>query len=178
MVPDDSTSSDDARIDDDGDARIGDTGGTRIDAAGDARDRRDTDEGAAADPNADSGGFPAPGDDAPATLGDILLYGALGGVAGSVLSFVPFATVLGGAAAGYFCGGTAADGLKTGAVAGAVMTLPFLAFVVFVLFFLGFAGAPAEFGVFALFVVGLGAAYTLGSGVVGGFLGHSLRGKL
>jgi hypothetical protein len=129
-------------------------------------------------PDADSDGFLSPGDDAPATLGDLLLYGVLGGVVGSVLSFVPFATVLGGAAAGYLCGGTTADGLKTGAVAGLVMTLPFVAVVAFVLFLLGFGGAPADFGVLALLVVGLGAAYTLGSGVVGGYLGHYLRGEL
>ncbi|MFO8116018.1 MAG: DUF5518 domain-containing protein [Halorubrum sp.] len=170
MVPDDSSSSGDTRIDDAGD--------TRIDDAGDARNRRDTDDGAAADPNADSDGFLAPGDDSPADLFDVLVYGLVGGVVGSVLSFVPFATVLGGAVAGYLCGGTSADGLKTGTVAGAVMTLPFLAFVVFLLFFLGVAGAPAEFGLFALFVVGLGAVYTLGSGVIGGYLGHYLRGEL
>ncbi|GAB7009639.1 DUF5518 domain-containing protein [Halorubrum trueperi] len=120
----------------------------------------------------------APGDDSPADLGDVLLYGVLGGVAGSVLSFVPFATVLGGALAGYLCGGRPADGLKTGAVAGAVMTLPFVAVVGFLLFFLGLAGAPAEFGILALLVIGLAAAYTFGSGVVGGYLGHYLRGKL
>jgi hypothetical protein len=131
-----------------------------------------------ADSNTDSDGFLSPGDDAPATLGDVLLYGLLGGVAGSVLSFIPFATVIGGAAAGYLCGGTTADGLKTGAVAGLVMTLPFVAVVAFVLFLLGFGGAPAEFGVLVLLVVGLGAAYTLGSGVVGGYLGHYLRGEL
>ncbi|WP_144925358.1 DUF5518 domain-containing protein [Halorubrum salsamenti] len=126
----------------------------------------------------DSNDFLAPGDDAPADLADVLVYGLVGGIAGSVLSFVPFATVLGGAVAGYLCGGRPADALKTGTVAGVVMTLPFAAVVVFLLFFLGFAGAPAEFGVIALFVVGLAAAYTLGSGIVGGYLGRYLRGRL
>ena len=166
MVPDDTSAAGDARID----------------AAGDAPNRRDTDDGTTDDrstgTNRGSGGLLAPGDDAPAEAADLLLYGLIGGIAGSVLSFVPFATVLGGAVAGYLCGGTAADGLKTGAVAGAVMTLPFLAIVVFVLFLFGFAGAPAEFGVFAFLVVGVGAAYTLGSGVIGGYLGHYLRGEL
>jgi len=159
MVPDDSST----------DARTDTAGG------GNVRTETAADRDIAA---ADSGGYLSPGDDAPADLSDILLYGLAGGIAGSVLSFVPFATVLGGALAGYLCGGTSADALKTGAVAGAVMTLPFLAVVAFVLFLLGFAGAPAEFGVLALFVVGLGAAYTLGSGVIGGFLGHYLRGEL
>ncbi|MDZ5811430.1 DUF5518 domain-containing protein [Halorubrum sp. AD140] len=130
------------------------------------------------DPDADSDGFLSPGDDSPADPVDLLLYGVLGGIAGSVLSFVPFATVLGGAVAGYLCGGRSSDALKTGAVAGVVMTLPFVAMVAFLLFFLGFAGAPAEFGILALLVIGLGAAYTLGSGVLGGYLGYSLRGRL
>jgi hypothetical protein len=150
-------------------------------AAGDARrrdasDRRVDDD--RYDPDSAPSGLLSPGDDAPADLSDIVLYGLAGGVAGSVLSFVPFATVLGGALAGYLCGGTSADALKTGGVAGAVMTLPFLVVVAFFLFLLGFAGAPAEFGALALFAVGLGAAYTLGSGVIGGLLGHYLRGEL
>ncbi|OYR39551.1 MULTISPECIES: DUF5518 domain-containing protein [unclassified Halorubrum] len=183
MVPDDS-STDDAGVEpstDDTRAEptTGDAGAapTASDAQSrDASDRRVA--GDRYDPDDDSGGYLSPGDDAPADLGDILLYGLLGGIAGSVLSFVPFATVLGGALAGYLCGGTSADALKTGAVAGAVMTLPFVAVVAFLLFLFGFAGAPAEFGVFALLVVGVGAAYTLGSGVVGGYLGHYLRGEL
>ncbi|EMA57078.1 DUF5518 domain-containing protein [Halorubrum lipolyticum] len=125
-----------------------------------------------------SNDFLAPGDDAPADLSDVLVYGLVGGIAGSVLSFVPLATVLGGAVAGYLCGGRSSDALKTGAVAGVVMTLPFAALVFFLLFFLGVAGAPAEFGVIALLVVGLAAAYTLGSGIVGGYLGYYLRGRL
>jgi len=51
------------------------------------------------------------------------------------------------------------------------MTLPFVAVVFFLLFFLGFAGAPAEFGLIALFVIGVAVIYTLGSGIVGGVLG-------
>ncbi|ACM58101.1 DUF5518 domain-containing protein [Halorubrum lacusprofundi] len=140
--------------------------------------------------------FLAPGDGTPADLVDVLVYGIVGGIAGSVLSFVPFATVLGGAVAGYLCGGRSSDALKAGAVAGylcggrssdalkagtvagVVMTLPFVAVVFFLLFFLGFAGAPAEFGLIALFVIGVAVIYTLGSGIVGGVLGHYLRGRL
>jgi len=97
--------------------------------------------------------FLAPGDGTPADLVDVLVYGIVGGIAGSVLSFVPFATVLGGAVAGYLCGGRSSDALKAGAVAGylcggrssdalkagtvagVVMTLPFVAVVFFLLFF-------------------------------------------
>ncbi|ELZ40862.1 hypothetical protein C471_06760 [Halorubrum saccharovorum DSM 1137] len=150
MVPDDTTSTDDI---DSADAASQAVGGTA------------------------SNDFLTPGDDAPADLVDVLLYGLVGGIAGSVLSFVPFATVLGGVIAGYLCGGRTADALKTGTVAGVVMTLPFAAIVFFLLFVLGFAGAPAEFGIIALLVVGVAAAYTLGSGIVGGVLGHYLRGQ-
>jgi len=83
-----------------------------------------------------------------------------------------------GAVAGYLCGGRSSDALKAGTVAGVVMTLPFVAVVFFLLFFLGFAGAPAEFGLIALFVIGVAVIYTLGSGIVGGVLGHYLRGRL
>ncbi|WP_141104852.1 DUF5518 domain-containing protein, partial [Halorubrum lacusprofundi] len=121
--------------------------------------------------------------------------GIVGGIVGSVLSFVPFATGLGGAVAGYLCGGRSSDALtagavagyrcggrssdalKAGTVAGVVMTLPFVAVVFFLLFFLGVAGAPAEFGLIALFVIGVAVIYTLGSGIVGGVLGHYLRGR-
>ena len=142
-----------------------------------------TDESTSVSPSADarvdgSDDFFAAGDDSSADLTDLLVYGLVGGVAGSVLSFVPFATVIGGAIAGYLCGGRSSDALKTGAVAGVVMTLPFVAVVFFLLFFLGFAGAPAEFGAIALLVVGFTVAYTLGSGIGGGLLGHYLRGEL
>jgi len=168
MVPDDSSTDAGA------DTAVGADAGADT-AAGDTKANTAADR---YDPDGDSGGYLSPGDDEPAEPVDLLLYGLLGGIAGSVLSFVPFATVLGGALAGYLCGGTSADALKTGAVAGLVMTLPFVAMVAFVLFLFGFAGAPAEFGLFALLVVGAGAAYTLGSGVVGAFLGHYLRGEL
>ena len=146
-------------------------------------DAPSTDESTSVSSSADarvdgSDDFFAAGDDSPADPADLLVYGLVGGVAGSVLSFVPFATVIGGAIAGYLCGGRSSDALKTGAVAGVVMTLPFVAVVFFLLFFLGFAGAPAEFGAIALLVVGFTVAYTLGSGIVGGLLGHYLRGEL
>jgi len=167
MVPDDAPSIDDTASTDDT-ASADDT----TDGVG-ATDAPPSGVG-----NTGSDGFLAPGDDAPADLVDVLVYGLVGGVAGTVLSFVPFATVLGGAVAGYLCGGRTADALKTGTVAGIVMTLPFVAIVFFLLFFLGLAGAPAEFGVIALLVVVLAAAYTLGSGIAGGILGNYLRDRL
>jgi len=169
MVPDDTLPSDDT-------ASINDTPSSD--------DTTSTDDVAVSDAPASAAGstasndFLAPGDDAPADLVDVLVYGLVGGIAGTVLSVVPFATVLGGAVAGYLCGGRTADALKTGTVAGIVMTLPFVAIVFFLLFFLGLAGAPAEFGVVALGVIGLAAVYTLGSGIVGGILGNALRGRL
>ncbi|WP_435096266.1 DUF5518 domain-containing protein [Halorubrum sp. N11] len=180
MVPDDTSSTDgtvsaDDTVRTDNTVSTGDTASTGETASTGDTAAPDASPDARVDP---SNGFLAPGDDTAADLGDVLVYGLVGGIAGSVLSFVPFATVLGGGIAGYLCGGRSSDALKTGTVAGVVMTLPFAAVVFFLLFVLGFAGAPAEFGVIALFVVGLAAAYTLGSGIVGGILGHYLRGQL
>ena len=109
---------------------------------------------------------------------EILLYGLVGGVAGSVLSFVPLATILGGVVAGYLQAGQPADGLKAGAVAGVVMALPFTAMVFFVLFLLGISGAPAEFGLLAIGLIVFGIVYTVGSGVLGGYLGNYLEREL
>lgn len=106
---------------------------------------------------------------------EILVHGLVGGIAGSVLSFVPLATVLGGVVAGYLQAGRPSDGLKAGAVAGVIMALPFTALVFFVLFLLGVAGAPAEFGILALGVIAFGVVYTVGSGILGGYLGNYLE---
>lgn len=100
-----------------------------------------------------------------------VLNGLLGGVAGIFLSFVPLAPVLGGAVAGYLEGGRPSDGLKPGAIAGLVMTLPVAAILFFLLFLLGVAGAPAAFGVLGFVVVFFSALYTLGLGILGGYLG-------
>lgn len=98
----------------------------------------------------------------------------IGAVAGIVLSFIPFSTVLGGAVAGYLEGGETSDGLRVGAIAGVIMLVPLVLIgTVFVLFFVGFGtgGPPFAFWMMAFVVLLLGAVYTIGLSAVGGFLG-------
>lgn len=64
----------------------------------------------------------------PESDSTFLLNAFIGGVAGIILSFIPLATLVGGAIAGYLEGGTRTDGAKVGAVAGLIMLIP-LAFM-------------------------------------------------
>ena len=109
-----------------------------------------------------------------ATAGDssnTVINALIGGIAGVILSFVPLSTILGGAIAGYLEGGTSADGLKVGALAGVVMLIPFVVLAGF--FFLVFAppGAPVGFGLLGFVVLFFGMLYTVALGVLGGYLG-------
>lgn len=101
-----------------------------------------------------------------------LVNALLGGIAGIVLSFVPLAPVLGGGIAGYLEGGTTRDGLTVGVGAGLVMAIPFaLGGTVFTAYFLGLGVSPRGFLVlFPVFAI-LGGLYTVGFGVLGGWLG-------
>ncbi|QSX01088.1 DUF5518 domain-containing protein [Haloterrigena alkaliphila] len=66
--------------------------------------------------------------DAPAndTGSSTLINALIGRVAGIILSFIPFSTILGGAIAGYLEGGEPNNGLKVGAIAGVIMLIPFV----------------------------------------------------
>lgn len=100
----------------------------------------------------------------------------IGAIAGIVLSFIPLSTVLGGAIAGYLEGGTPEDGLRVGAIAGAIMLLPFALFGLVALFLFGFFGGAPFFFLFvggAMFTVAV--VYTVGFGALGGYLGRYLR---
>lgn len=104
---------------------------------------------------------------------------ALIGAAVTVLfSFVPFAPVLGGAAAGYL---ERRDGGRVGFIAGVFATLPMLGFVLLAGLFLGFLGFGNVFNallllVFALLFVGIyTVALSAVGGVVGVYLGEEYR---
>ncbi|WP_247730601.1 DUF5518 domain-containing protein [Halovivax limisalsi] len=109
------------------------------------------------------------------------LNALIGAVAGIVLSFVPLSPLLGGALAGYLEDGTYREGAIVGLVAGLIMLVPFVLFGLFVTsLFLGFgpSGSGLVFGVFGLFVLTTSAAYTVGLGAVGGYIGVYLRDEL
>lgn len=115
------------------------------------------------------------------TWTNALVGAAIGVVAGPV---IPFATVLGGAVAGYLQGGTREEGIKIGALAGLIALLPFLLLVFFLsnLFlgvFVGGFGVPREFAglgvVFVLFALLFSAVYTVVFSAAGGWLGNYVK---
>lgn len=105
-----------------------------------------------------------------------LLNGTVGGVAGVLLSFLPFSAVLGGAIAGYLEAGRIRDGARVGTVAGAVAVVPYLV-ATWALLTLDVAlpGPDVPTGVFLGVVAAFLAVYVLGASVVGGVLGSWLR---
>jgi hypothetical protein len=107
-----------------------------------------------------------------------LINGLLGGFAGILLSFIPFAAIVGGVLAGYLEGGQPTDGLKPGAIAGLVMFLPVTFIVFFLLFIMGMAGTPAAIGILGIVILLFSALYSIGSGVLGGYLGVYLKNEL
>lgn len=106
------------------------------------------------------------------------VLGVVGAIAGTVLGFVPFSPVLGGAVAGYLDPDRRASGLGAGTLAGVFATLP-----VFVL--ASFAGAglfvglpsglvPAATAVLAVAVL-VSLVYLVALSALGGYLGGWLR---
>lgn len=122
--------------------------------------------------------------------GDTLVNALIGAVVNFVAgSFLPFGPLFGGAAAGYLEGGTREDGLKVGAIAGAIALIPVVLFLMLFgsLFFAVVGGGmmggmpdafPLAAGGFGfLFFVALlfGAVYFVGLSAVGGYLGNWVK---
>lgn len=129
------------------------------------------------------------GENRPNTLVNALV----GGVAATVLGFLPFSPALGGVLAGYLQGPDTGDGLRVGALAGVVALVPLVlvAFLfggmmlAFVPFGMGMGMNPwvgGVFGVFGgvvfLFVLLFGLVYTVGLAALGGVLGAYLNREL
>jgi len=115
------------------------------------------------------------------TTGNTLLNALIGAVAATVLAFVPFSPVLGGALAGYLQGGDRSDAVRVGALSGLFAAIPLvviLLVVASVIPFLpafGMAGSvTALLGVFALVAFGIVLLYSIGLGALGGVLGRYL----
>jgi MFS family permease len=94
----------------------------------------------------------------------------VGAVVTVVLSFVPFAPLLGGATAGFL---ERRDGGRIGFISGAFATLPMLAVAVFAGLLLGFLGFGNVFNALVLFVfaVLLVGVYTVVCSTLGGVVG-------
>ncbi|WP_435195210.1 DUF5518 domain-containing protein [Natronomonas sp. EA1] len=112
--------------------------------------------------------------------GDTLLNALIGAVVSVVLSFLPFATVLGGGIAGYLQDGDYATGAKVGALSGLIAFLPFVGLAALVGAFLPFVPIEvAGLGLLAILVIGvIGLGYFVGAGALGGVLGVYLRNEL
>jgi hypothetical protein len=110
--------------------------------------------------------------------GDTLLNAAIGAVVSIVLSFLPFATVLGGALAGYLqvTHADVREGARVGALSGAIALVP----VVLLLFTFGalIPFVPLEIGALSLVVLFVAlvtaTVYFVGAGALGGAVGAYL----
>lgn len=121
--------------------------------------------------------------DSPTTeeTSNTLLNALIGAVAGIILSFVPLSTLLGGGIAGYLEGGDTSDGIRVGAYAGVMMLIPFLVFGLFMMMLFTGVGPGAHFIPFGFMLVVMllvGAAYTVGLSILGGYLGVYLKYEL
>lgn len=119
-----------------------------------------------------------PGESTPSTALNALIGGVV--TVGTAL-FVPFSPVVGGGVAGFLESGDTDAGLKVGAIAGLLATVPLVvvvllaaAVVPYVLPIRGGVGI----GVVGLLVVLLVGAYTVGLSALGGVLGTYLRREL
>lgn len=110
--------------------------------------------------------------------GDTVINAVIGAVVTVVLSFTGFSPILGGMVAGYLERGDRADGIRVGALSGAIAALPFLLLVfVFGGFMftgsmmgdgMGFAGG---FVFLLLFGFVFALVWSVALSALGGFLG-------
>jgi len=110
-----------------------------------------------------------------------LLNAVIGAVATIGLSFTGISPVLGGALAAYLDGGDTGNGLRVGAISGAIASLPVAAILLIAIVFLPFTG---DLGVavggflFVLLIVAMAVGYTVALSALGGALGSYLKAEL
>lgn len=104
-----------------------------------------------------------------------LALAVVGALVAFVTAFVPGSPIVGGLLVGWLRRDDPRRGATVGALAGFLFALPTtLGASLFFGVFVGaslFGGIPAAFGLVAFLVVALGAAYTVGLGALGGYLG-------
>lgn len=113
---------------------------------------------------------------------DTTLNAVIGAAVAVFASFIPFSTLVGGAVAGYLEGGTSSDGLRVGAISGAIQMLFVVVMgAIFLVFFsavLASSGGAELIGfgiLFFLVVLAVTAVYTVALSAIGGWLGNELR---
>ncbi|MFC6731430.1 MULTISPECIES: DUF5518 domain-containing protein [unclassified Haladaptatus] len=106
---------------------------------------------------------------------NIWVNALIGAVIGVVLSWIPLSPVLGGGVAGYL---QKDEGLKVGALAGAIAAIPFILIVFFIFGFLsigafsvGETGGGLLFGFLFWIIVLFGVAYSIVLSAIGGWIG-------
>ena len=102
----------------------------------------------------------------------------IGAVVTVLLSFTAVSPVIGGAVTAYLEKGTTSEGLRSGALSGAIVLVPmvllgFVAILGFGLFAFDPGGAIA-IGLFVLIGLAIAAAWTVGLSALGGYLGAYL----
>lgn len=104
-----------------------------------------------------------------------VLNAVIGAVVTVVFTFTAFSPILGGAVAGYL---EKRDGLRVGALSGAIATLPILLFSFFTLAALGLFAGSLIFLVLLLVALPLVLCFVVGLSALGGVLGVYLAEEL
>jgi hypothetical protein len=118
--------------------------------------------------------------------GDTLTNAVVGALVSAVVGwFLPFGPLFGGIAAGYMQGGDSSEGVRVGAISGALGLIPALligalVFTVVSAFFLGFGvgeflAASVVTGLLVVAVVFGLAVYFVGFGALGGAIGNYVK---
>jgi hypothetical protein len=110
-----------------------------------------------------------------------LLNAVIGAVATIGLSFTGISPVLGGALAAYLDGGDTGNGLRVGAISGAIASLPVAGILLIGVLFLPFTGdlGIAVGGIlFVLVIVAIAVGYTVALSALGGAIGSYLKSDL
>ncbi len=122
-----------------------------------------------------------PGDRQGVNTDNTLRNAVIGAVATFVLSFTGIGPVLGGAVAGYLEGGETNDGLRVGAISGAIASLPVFGILVLILFVVPVApdaGVVLGSIVLILGIIVLAFAYTMALSAIGGVIGSYVKREL
>lgn len=108
--------------------------------------------------------------------GDTLVNAAIGALVSVILSFLPFAAILGGALAGFLQRRDVSGGAKVGALSGFLAAIPILLLLAVLGAFVPFTPAelavPSSIVLVVLFVVVVG--YFVGASALGGAIGGYL----
>ncbi|GAB3035301.1 DUF5518 domain-containing protein [Natronobiforma cellulositropha] len=104
-----------------------------------------------------------------------LINALIGAVVTVLLSFTMISPVAGGAVAGYL---ERTDGVRIGAISGAIALVPMLFFGILVIGFLSMGNMAGFAFLFLLFMLVFGAIWTVGLSALGGYLGVYLRDEL